>query len=75
MDEKLYDLLTKLPKQNIIHVMWEALDHMQAYNGRSRQACICMAIDCEEVPKENGTVAFKPPSIKKIKELTENMGL
>ena len=65
----------KLPKQNLINLMWEALDHMQAYNGRSRTTCICMAMDCEEVEKDNGTVAFKPPSLKQVKENTENMGL
>lgn len=75
MNEKLYDFLMELPKRNLINLMWEALDHMQAYNGRSRTACICMAMDCEEIEKDNGRVTFKPPSIKQVKENTKYMGL
>ena len=34
----------KLPKSNIVNLMWGALDEMQAYNGRSRQEYILLAM-------------------------------
>lgn len=43
MNDKLYEILLKLPKKNLINLMWEALDNMQEYNGRSRTQCIVMA--------------------------------
>lgn len=71
MDEKLYQLLLKLPKENIVNLMWEALDEMQSYNGRSRQTCIMLAMDATEV----GEGKRKLPSLAEIKRSTENMGL
>jgi len=75
MDERLYQTLLELPKENIIHVMWEALDHMASYSGRSRQSCVCMAIDCKERLDDDGSVKFSLKSMKHIKEYTETMGL
>lgn len=71
MNEEIYQLLLKLPKQNIINVMWEALDHMQAYNGRSRMYCILEAIGYEQVNDNK----WKPCSMAAIKRNTNNMGL
>lgn len=75
MDARLYQTLLSLPKENIIHAMWEALDHMQAYSGRTRQACVCMAIGCEEKLDDDGSIKYSMKSIKHIKEHTETMGL
>ncbi len=66
MDEKLYALLLKLPRETMIHLIWEALSLMQQYNGRSITYCIVMAMGAKEDPKKEGTYSI--PSIKEIKE-------
>ncbi len=71
MDDKIYDLLLKLPKKNLINLMWDALDEMQAYNGRSRQYCILSVIGAEEV--NDGK--WRIPKITAIKRNTDSMGL
>ena len=43
MPDKIFDLLEKLPAENLINLMWEALDIMQSYNGRNKTECILMA--------------------------------
>lgn len=75
MNDKLYTLLEKLPRQNLIHLMWDALDEMQAYNGRTRTTCICMAMGANEKVDENGKSRYSIKSIKDLKEHTKNMGL
>lgn len=72
MNDKLYEILEKLPKQNVIHIMWEALDEMQSFNGRSRQHCILTAIGAKEGTKEG---KWSVPKIDKIKEYTDSMGM
>ena len=32
MSEKLYDFIMKLPKENIVNLMFMSLDEMQGYN-------------------------------------------
>jgi hypothetical protein len=71
MDDKLYELLLKLPKKNLINLMCNALDEMKIYNGRSINDCICTALGCEEMEK-NGRLCWKIPNMKTIKEMTEN---
>jgi len=39
--QKKFNKLSRLRK---IEVLWEALDHMQSYNGRSRWDCIALAM-------------------------------
>lgn len=73
MDERLYELLLKLPRRNLVHIMWEALDLMQQYNGRSKMYCIAMAIGAKEDSKQDGKYSI--PSAQKIKENSESMGL
>ena len=41
--EKIIEMIEKLPAENIVVLMWEALDIMQSYNGRPKQECILMA--------------------------------
>lgn len=71
MDDKLYELLMKLPRKNLISVMMQALDEMQAWNGRTRLHCICIALGCEEKMQNDGSQSYKVPSLKEIKENTD----
>lgn len=71
MDDKLYELLLKLPKENLINLMCMALDEMKCYNGRTVTYCICNALGCEEM-EENGRMCWKIPEMKTIKEITSS---
>ena len=68
MNEKLYELLMKLPKKNLINIMWSALDEMQAYNGRTRMYCIMESIGADITELEDGRYKYLPPSISEIKK-------
>jgi len=70
MDDKLYDFLLKLPRANLIHLMWSALDEMQHYNGQPRTAAIVKALDAKELKG-----GWKLPTLKKVRESTDNIGL
>lgn len=70
MDDKLYDFLLKLPRANLIHLMWSTLDEMQYYNGQSRTAAIVRALDAKE--SKDG---WKLPTLKKVRESTDSIGL
>ncbi len=70
MNEKLYELLMKLPKKNLINIMWSALDEMQAYNGRTRMYCIMESIGADITEMEDGGYKYLPPSISEIKKNT-----
>ena len=76
MDDRLYEILTKIPRKNLIHLMWQALDEMKAYNGRSRQECIMLAIEpaSESKEREDGIISYKIKSLAELKRVTENMG-
>ena len=71
MVEKLNDLISKLPKQNIINLMWEALDIMESYNGRSKTNCILRAMNAMEFDEGK----YKLPSVEKLREATNQQGL
>lgn len=71
MDDKLYEILLKLPKENLINLMYNALDEMQSYNGRSINHCICTAMGCEQQEKD-GRTYWKVPKMKTIKEMTSS---
>ena len=75
MNDKLYEILLKLPRKNLIHLMWGALDEMQSYNGRSRQECIMQGMGAKEKQKEDGTYKYVIESLAELKRNTENMGL
>lgn len=70
MHDQLYELLLKLPKENIINLMYSALDEMQMYNGRTITQCICTSLGCEEEEKD-GKSYWKLPTLKVIKERTK----
>ena len=61
MNEKLYEFIMKLPKKNIINLMFIALEEIQGYNGQTMKECILKNL-CE---------GEKKISLKEIKELME----
>lgn len=76
MNDKLYKIIMKLPKANIINLMEHALDTMQAYNGRSRQTCILEALGATEYEDEKtGKITWGVPSEKEMRKNTEYMPL
>lgn len=44
MSEWLYEYLMKLSQEQVVEIMYDALDNMEAYNGRSKTYCIVTAI-------------------------------
>jgi hypothetical protein len=68
MDERLNEKILKLPKQNIINLMWDALDEMQSYNGRTKQTCILEAMGAKSVGNK-----WRLPSDRQLKKDTEAM--
>ena len=44
MESQLWEMIYKLPKENIVNLLFEALDEMQSSNTRSRSDCILLAI-------------------------------
>lgn len=54
--DTLYDRLMKKKKDELIDVMLEALDEMQAYNGRTPTYCICVALGAVPEETENGII-------------------
>jgi len=76
MSDKLYEYLMKLPRKNLIALLYEALDSMQAYNGRSRTQCICMALGFkEEKVKNDGNLRWRYIPLAEVKRNTDSMGL
>lgn len=69
MQDILYDRIMKLPRANVVNLMWDALDYMQQWNGRSRGTCIAMAMGGKEV-KEG---CWELPTHKTLREYTEHM--
>lgn len=61
MSEKLYDFIMKLPKENIVNLMFMSLDEMQGYNWQSINECILKSLCIK-----GGKI-----SLKEVKELTK----
>ena len=72
MNDFIYERLLKLPRNNLINLMWESLDFMQQYNGRSKLECIMLSLGSEELYNEKDQKIWNIPSIKKMKEVTDN---
>lgn len=68
MDDNLYLLLKKLTREQLIALMWNSLDEMQAWNGRSKTACICMALGCAVKTDEDGEEVYSLASVRKAKD-------
>lgn len=57
----LEDVLLSKTKAKLIEVLYEALDLMNQYNGRSHMYCIAVALGYEAVENEDGSTTFKKP--------------
>lgn len=76
MDDRLYDLMLKLPKKNIIHLMLGAMDSMQGYNGQSMNTCIIEAMGAEgRQDEETGKLSWKLPKVSVLRKRTEQQPL
>lgn len=71
MDNKLFETVMKLPKEHIVNLMWNALDEMQYYNGRTKTTCILLAMGAKEADSDGHK--WRIPSLKELKENTETM--
>lgn len=45
--EKVQQIYYKLSKAKREQVLWDALDYMEQYNGRSKWECIALALNIE----------------------------
>jgi len=62
LPDNLYDYLLKLPKEEIIQIMADAIDLMQAYNGRTMTYCIMSSIEgAEVIEDDDGNVSYRLP--------------
>lgn len=73
MNDNLYELLLKLPKKNLINILWNALDEMQGYNGNTKTYCICKSLGFKEEEKD-GKLEWVIPNMSEIKKNTDTCG-
>lgn len=64
MDDKLYEILSKLPAETLLNLVWSSLDEMQSYNGQSKQEAILKAIGATRT--DSG--GWRIPEAKQIAE-------
>ena len=57
--DQIQEEFNRLPSHQKIEVLYEALDFMQRYNGRSRWTCIALAMGYENPEGESGTYVKK----------------
>lgn len=72
MDNRLYEFLLKLPKRNLINLMWSSLDEMETYNGRSKTYCIALSLGCEPDDPDDPRKYSLPP-LSEAKKNTDEM--
>lgn len=53
--EQISNEFEKLTKDKKIHVLYNAIDYMQSYNGRSKFLCIAMAMGYDNYEGRNDT--------------------
>jgi len=46
---------SKFSKNKQIEILWDALDYMQQYNGRSRFLCVALAMGYDNTEGEHNT--------------------
>lgn len=64
MNEKLYEILSKLPAEVLLNIIWSSLNEMQSYNGQTKQEAILKAIGATKTDVGN----WKIPNAKQIAE-------
>lgn len=76
MEDALVKTLERLPKQNLINILLESLDHMQLNNNRSKIECICTTMGIEGVDDNNdGNYSFDLSDVEAIKKATDRQYL
>jgi hypothetical protein len=60
----LHDWLLCQSKEKIVEIMFEALDLMQQYNGRSRRYCVCTAADLTPLKDGGWVIPKMTPAIE-----------
>lgn len=63
LPEWLYGYLMKLDKETLLDIMEEALDAMQAYNGRSPTYCIVSAIPNAKIEETDRGYRYQLPKL------------
>lgn len=61
----LQNYLEKLSSRALVNVMYEALDFMQGWNGRTKNECVLMAIDAKPIHDTNKWTLPDPAEIEK----------
>lgn len=60
-------IINLLPKKNVINLMYNALDEMQSYNGRSITECLVLAVGGEYIYDDNkGKYKYRLPDYNSI---------
>jgi hypothetical protein len=59
ISDKLYEYLVEMEKDELLEVMFAALDNMQSYNGQSQTSAIMRGMRAEELTRDDGTVYWK----------------
>ena len=54
-EDQIQEEFNSLPNHQKIEMLWEALDYMQQYNGRSRFTCLALAMGYENWEGEHNT--------------------
>ena len=82
ISDRLYERLLRMKKEALLETMLEALDTMQAYNGRSITTCIMMALGAESHEDDDGNVRWvlpkkmngdEPPEPPQLPELVSQL--
>ena len=73
MNDRLYDILIKLPKRNLINLLWSALDEMQSCNIRSRTQCIMEALGAKCLDEDTQS-KWELPNKAEMKRNTDVCG-
>ena len=53
--EQIHGKFNKLPTAKRIHLLWDALDYMEQYNGRSKTDCLALAMGYSNQSTVDGT--------------------
>ena len=70
-DNDLGTMLRKLPRENLVNLMYTALSEMQAYNGKSPTFCILESVGAHQEEQLDGSYKVTLPSFKDAKDITD----
>ncbi len=71
MSERLHEFLMKMPRANLIGLLYNSLDVMQGYNGHSRWFCIQAALGSDLKELDSGGWSAKYPTLADAKRNNE----